>query len=152
MSRAAEMLREFHQAFDCCQSAEQRRTLHTEEHAELMDALDDASSRPGEAPSHIEARKALARELADNVYILYGTAERLGIDLDAAVGEVHRANMAKLPDCEECRTWIRADARAVCPECHGTGKGKPIKRDDGKVLKPEGWQKPSMAGAVAAKA
>ena len=40
---------------------------------------------------------------------------------DDAFNEVHRSNMAKLVD------------------------GKVIRREDGKVLKPEGWQPPQLA-------
>jgi predicted HAD superfamily Cof-like phosphohydrolase len=40
---------------------------------------------------------------------------------DDAFNEVHRSNMAKLVD------------------------GKVLRRDDGKVLKPEGWQPPQLA-------
>jgi len=38
----------------------------------------------------------IAHELADVVYVAYGTALAYGIDLDAVLAEVHRANMTKL--------------------------------------------------------
>jgi len=43
---------------------------------------------------------AIAQELADLVYVAYGTAlaYAYGIDLDAVIEEVHRANMSKLGD------------------------------------------------------
>lgn len=53
-----------------------------------------------------------AKELADLIYVVNGFAVEAGIDLDAVVAEVHRSNMSKLD----------AD-------------GKPIYREDGKVLK-----------------
>lgn len=53
----------------------------------------------------------------------YATA--LGIDLDAAVTEVHRANMSKLGD-----------------------DGHPVLRADGKVLKGPNYTPPNMAGAL----
>ncbi len=34
--------------------------------------------------------------VSDVVYVAYGTALAYGVDLDAVVGEVHRANMTKL--------------------------------------------------------
>ncbi|GAA0840586.1 MazG nucleotide pyrophosphohydrolase domain-containing protein [Streptosporangium amethystogenes subsp. fukuiense] len=37
----------------------------------------------------------VAHELADVVYVAYGTALTYGIDLDAVIAEVHRANMTK---------------------------------------------------------
>lgn len=42
---------------------------------------------------------AMADALADIVYVAFGTAYTLGIDLDEVLREVHRANMTKLtPD------------------------------------------------------
>ena len=38
---------------------------------------------------------AIAGELADVVYVAYGTALTYGIPLDAVIAEVHRANMSK---------------------------------------------------------
>lgn len=35
--------------------------------------------------------------LADLVYVVYGAALHFGVDLDAAVREVHRSNMTKTP-------------------------------------------------------
>lgn len=64
------------------------------------------------------------QELADLAYVVQGTAEQLSIDLDRATAEVHRANMSKLgPD------------------------GKPLRRDDGKVLKGPNYQPPDMSWA-----
>ena len=61
--------------------------------------------------------------LADIGYILAGTIINNGMQhiYDDAFNEVHRSNMAKLVD------------------------GKVIRREDGKVLKPEGWQPPQLA-------
>ena len=53
--------------------------------------------------------------LCDLLYVVYGAAVTMGIDLDPFFAEVHRANMAK------------------------DGGGT---RADGKILKPEGWQPP----------
>lgn len=67
--------------------SELRIRLHREETKELVDAL--------EAGDLIGA----ARELADVVYVAYGTAHSLGLPLDALIAEVHRANMSKFgPD------------------------------------------------------
>lgn len=62
----------------------------------------------------------IAKELADIIYIVCGTAVSYGIPLDRVFDEVHRSNMAKLVD------------------------GKPIRREDGKILKPEGWTPPDI--------
>jgi len=62
----------------------------------------------------------IAKELADIIYIVCGTAASYGIPLDRVFSEVHKSNMAKLVD------------------------GKPIRRDDGKILKPDGWKPPDI--------
>jgi len=62
----------------------------------------------------------IADALADIIYIACGTAVSYGIPLDDVFEEVHASNMAKLVD------------------------GKVIRRADGKVQKPEGWQPPDI--------
>ena len=62
----------------------------------------------------------IAKELADIIYIVCGTAASYGIPLDKVFDEVHKSNMAKLID------------------------GKPVRRDDGKILKPDGWTPPDI--------
>lgn len=62
----------------------------------------------------------IADALADIIYIACGTAVSYGIPLDKIFEEVHNSNMAKLVD------------------------GKPIYREDGKVMKPTGWQPPNV--------
>ncbi len=61
--------------------------------------------------------------LADIGYILAGTIINHGMQhiFDEAFDEVHRSNMAKLVD------------------------GKVLRREDGKVMKPEGWTPPQLA-------
>lgn len=66
----------------------------------------------------------IADALADLIYIACGTAVSYGIPLDKVFAEVHRSNMAKLVD------------------------GKPIYREDGKVMKPEGWTPPDVEGVL----
>lgn len=97
------------------QWADLRKRPLREELAEVIDAIDHGK------PHH------LARELADLVYVAYGTAITPGIDLDIAIREVHRANMSKLG----------AD-------------GRPITRADGKVLKGPHFTPPDMTTAVTA--
>lgn len=66
----------------------------------------------------------IADALADLIYIACGTAVSYGIPLDVIYNEVHRSNMSKLVD------------------------GKPIYREDGKVMKPEGWTPPDVKGIL----
>lgn len=62
----------------------------------------------------------IADALADIIYIACGTAISYGIPLDEIFNEVHRSNMAKLVD------------------------GKVLRREDGKIQKPEGWTSPDI--------
>lgn len=78
----------------------------------------------------------LAHELADVVYIAYGTALVHGIDLDAVIAEVHRSNMTKLgPDGRVSR---RADGKVL--------KGEHYEAPDvAAVLRRQGWEPPAEA-------
>lgn len=69
----------------------------------------------------IEARDVIGfiDALQDLKYVIYGAELALGISAEEHFAEVHEANMRKLG----------AD-------------GKPIYREDGKVMKPEGWTGP----------
>lgn len=91
-----------------------RETLLEEETAEFVVA------------SHRRDLVGMADALADVVYVAYGTALTLGVDLDALLDEVHRSNMSKL------------DAR-----------GRPVLRDDGKVLKSPRYHAPDIEARLA---
>ena len=68
---------------------------------------------------------AIADALADVVYVAYGSAVTYGLDLDAVVREVHRSNMSKLDT-----------------------NGRPILREDGKVLKSERYLPPNIGRVI----
>ena len=59
-----------------------------------------------------------ADALVDAIYYICDTAVRHGMNLDRIFDIVHGANMQKVVD------------------------GRVIRRDDGKIMKPEGWQDP----------
>ena len=61
------------------------------------------------------------KELADLVYVCYQYAENMGWFLDEALDRVHKSNMSKLGE-----------------------DGKPIYREDGKVLKGPNYQPPTL--------
>ncbi|MBX7070146.1 MAG: hypothetical protein K1X38_12220 [Microthrixaceae bacterium] len=67
----------------------------------------------------------VADALGDLVYVIYGAALTFGIDLDAVIAEIHRSNMTKLGD-----------------------DGRPVVRDDGKVLKGPRYEPPDVAGIL----
>ncbi len=90
--------------------------LVTEEYEETVDALAAQMASPS-----LENLTELADGIADTIYVLCQLARAADIPLDAVFAEVHRSNMAKLqPD--------------------GTVK----RREDGKVLKPDGWTPPQI--------
>ena len=63
----------------------------------------------------------IADALGDLLYVVYGAGHAFGIDLDECFKEIHASNMSKLgPD------------------------GKPIKREDGKVLKHDTFFPPDL--------
>ncbi len=65
------------------------------------------------------------KELADLIYVCYQYAENMGWDLDEALHRVHLSNMSKLDD-----------------------EGKPIYRDDGKVLKGPNYKPPTLTDLI----
>ena len=65
-------------------------------------------------------RAKLAKELADLVYVVYGTAYQYDIPLTAVVEEVHRSNMTKI-------------------------KGGVVRREDGKILKGPHYEEADVA-------
>ena len=88
-----------------------RIRLVREEADEVVGAL---SAIDGDDSARLEQLAGLAKELSDLLYVTYGAAVDLGIDLAPIFEVVHRSNMAKFGE------WGR-------------------RREDGKVLKPEAW-------------
>lgn len=125
MSRASDRLREFHEAFDVDLNFAQRIRLASEENVELILALVGLDEAMATGEDEVARRMEVARELADVMVVTYGTAEVLGIDLDAAFDAVMDSNMSKMPD-----------------------DGKPLKRADGKILKGPSFVEPDMSGAI----
>jgi predicted HAD superfamily Cof-like phosphohydrolase len=63
----------------------------------------------------------VADALTDLLYVVYGAGHAFGIDLDKCFAEVQRSNMSKLGE-----------------------DGKPIYRDDGKVMKGSNFSEPEL--------
>jgi NTP pyrophosphatase (non-canonical NTP hydrolase) len=150
VSHAADLVRAFYASHGDV-TPELTETCLREEIDELLEVLDTPAFRPFGVKDEERQRK-LARELADVAWCCYGHAAAAGIDLDIALEIIGRSNLAKLPECDLCHgaTFPPFPHGAACPSCAGSGKGKPIKREsDSKVLRPEGWQPPNMAPALA---
>ncbi|MEU8393937.1 hypothetical protein AB0C28_02010 [Nonomuraea sp. NPDC048892] len=123
MRRVAEFREVFDGVADAARPevAEQRRTLLVEEAREAAEALTELAQALRAGGDPLSAYRAVAKELADVLYVTYGAADALGIDLPAVFVEVHRSNMSKLD----------ADGRV-------------LRRADGKVLKGSGYRPPAL--------
>ncbi len=118
-----EQVREFHEAFGIAVDASfndkdinLRIELMEEELDEVLEEFDYA----GEESNNVNPKK-LTKELADLLYVVYGTAVSFGLPLEEVFNEVHKSNMSKLDE-----------------------DGKPIYRDDGKVLKGPNYKEPDL--------
>lgn len=133
LSEAMRMVIEFHRTFELPMSRtpvrpasvdgailDGRGRLQHEETGELLDAISRARHGYTEKAS-LEGSVDIADALADIVYAAYGTALTFGVDLDAALAEVHRSNLTKLPE-----------------------DGVPLKREDGKVVKGPDYEAPDL--------
>jgi len=69
----------------------------------------------------------IADALTDLLYVIYGAGHAFGIDLDECFQEVHASNMSKLGE-----------------------NGRPIHREDGKVMKGPGYFEPDLEGILGA--
>lgn len=67
----------------------------------------------------------VADALTDILYVVYGAGHAFGIDLDDCFDEVHRSNMTKLGE-----------------------DGRPLYRDDGKVMKGPNYREPDLGQFV----
>jgi predicted HAD superfamily Cof-like phosphohydrolase len=118
-----DMVKEFHTVFD----------LPIGETPELADDVTRVMRRSlirEEMAEYLQAELdddlvGIADALADLVYVAIGAAITYGIPFDAVFKEVQRSNMSKLNE-----------------------EGKPIYRDDGKVLKGKNFTEPDIAGIL----
>jgi NTP pyrophosphatase (non-canonical NTP hydrolase) len=106
---------------ECSEAAALRFLLIKEEFQELMAAI-----KASEVDILNKQKQAdVLKELCDVVYVLAGFAEKFGWDIDEALERVHASNMSKVDD-----------------------KGKPIYRDDGKLMKGPNYKPPILLDLV----
>ena len=123
-TRLSSEAQEFREAYQLTQShsapaRSRQRNLITEEFKEFLEA---------EAMFYLsnpQNKANILKELADLVYVCYQYAANMGWDLDEAMHRVHESNMSKLDEY-----------------------GKPIYRDDGKVLKGPNYAPPNLEDLV----
>lgn len=104
--------------------AKLRQRLLQEEVTEIENAIKSAQEIGVlEYDKSLEVLESISDGIVDAMYILLGTAHEYGIAdrLPLMFDEVHDANMRKLGP-----------------------NGKPAYREDGKVMKPEGWTPPNL--------
>ena len=65
------------------------------------------------------------KEIADLIYVCYQYTENQGWNLDEALNRVHLSNMSKLEE-----------------------DGKPIRREDGKILKGPNYKPPDLSDLI----
>mgnify|MGYP000418637358 CR=1 FL=1 len=118
MNDAQKMVKEFHEQFDIHVSltpsapneATQRlrNRLIQEEFEEFQEAMQS------------KGLSDMAKELADLLYVVYGTAVSLGIDMEPVFKEVHRSNMSKVGGSK------REDGKWIKPETYSPANIQPI--------------------------
>lgn len=102
-----------------------RMSLIQEEVLELKEASDHICMRLNNNETVATSEKAhLLKELADVQYVVSGFADAFDLPIQPAFNRVHDSNMSKLVD------------------------GKPVKREDGKVLKGENYKPPYLEDLV----
>jgi predicted HAD superfamily Cof-like phosphohydrolase len=118
MTNEQTMVTEFHETFDIVvnstptvpdsKTTQLRLRLIEEEFDELREALAKTDM------------PAIAKELADLLYVVYGTAVSYGIDMEPVFREVHRSNMSKVGGHK------RADGKWVKPAHYSPASIDPI--------------------------
>jgi len=111
-----EMVLEFHEKFNLLTEPRRPHLPDGETRKLWLDLMREEYAEHWNAVVE-EDLVAITDSLADIIYIAYGVAIAHGIDLRPIFAEVHRTNMLK------------------------TGGGT---REDGKILKPEGWEPPRI--------
>lgn len=118
MTDAQQMVSEFHRMFGILIATaptvpdQDTQTLRVRLIQEEFDELKEAMDR-GDMP-------AIAKEIADLLYVVYGTAVSYGIDMEPVFREVHRSNMSKVGGHK------RADGKWVKPAHYSPASVEPI--------------------------
>lgn len=112
------MVEAFHSRFDILvrtvptEPTEETKQLRVRLIQEEFDELKEAMAAGNLA--------AVAKEMADLLYVTYGTAVSYGIDMEPVFQEVHRSNLSKVGG------YKRADGKWVKPETYSPAQIGPI--------------------------
>jgi len=118
MTDEQKMVEEFHRTFGV--AAETAPTVpHAATKALRIRLIQEEFDELKEALGH-ESLAAIAKELADLLYVAYGTAVSYGIDMEPVFQEVHRSNMSKVGG------YKRDDGKWVKPPTYSPACLSPI--------------------------
>lgn len=112
------MVERFHRLFDIL--VQQRPGLVDERTRVLRERLIHEEFEELKEAMGKEELPAIAKELADLLYVVYGTAVSYGIDMGPVFREVHRSNMSKIGG------YKRDDGKWVKPPTYSPAAIEPI--------------------------
>ena len=118
MTDEQKMVEEFHRKFEIviqptpADPADETKQLRIRLIQEEFDELKESMANGNLA--------AVAKEMADLLYVVYGTAVSYGIDMKPVFQEVHRSNLSKVGG------YKRADGKWVKPPTYSPAKLEPI--------------------------
>lgn len=129
MNKYENLVLDFHRAMEMDIAApysksllELRKKLILEEVSELnaeIDAMIAQIEKTG--TPDVQTKRKMFKELADLQYVVSGMVVTFSVPMEEVFARVHQSNMSKLVD------------------------GRPLKREDGKVLKGPNYQKPDLS-------
>ncbi len=118
MTDEQKMVEEFHRKFEIAiqpspaDPADETKQLRIRLIQEEFDELKESMAKGNLA--------AVAKEMADLLYVVYGTAVSYGIDMKPVFQEVHRSNLSKVGG------YKRADGKWVKPPTYSPAQVEPI--------------------------
>ncbi|MCC6140416.1 MAG: hypothetical protein IT389_07350 [Nitrospira sp.] len=118
MTDEQSMVEEFHKKFDILvqtrptEASEDTKRLRIRLIQEEFDELKESMAEGNLA--------ALAKEMADLLYVVYGTAVSYGIDMEPVFREVHRSNLSKVGG------YKREDGKWVKPPTYSPADIEPV--------------------------
>ena len=113
-------------------------------------ALGSLQNMIAKAPIDVDM-PGLADACGDLDYVVESLRVAFGINGLPIAREIQRANMAKAALCSRCEGHGKSTVAygIDCGACQGSGRIVRKRPEDGKVIKPEGWKPPDIAGELA---
>ena len=118
MAEAQAMVEAFHRMFDIV--AHQKPTVVDDRTRALRERLIQEEFEELKEAMAKNDLACIAKEMADLLYVVYGTAVSYGIDMDPVFREVHRSNMSKVGG------YKREDGKWVKPASYSPAAIEPL--------------------------